>query len=811
MTVAMEKAEPFERKAFPVWQQWIALPAIFGLLYFSGAKIGIELSRQADNVAAFWPPNALIIALLLVGPSLRRVPILIGCCVANVLTNYWHGDAIWVASGLTAANLIEISVVLLAAHRLKPNLPFSLNWQNAPRFLLSAMIAVVCGALIGATIVNLAYGAPWIKVAATWAAADLAGLVIFVPPILCLAAHSASKRKKTILSRSGFEIGALVAAFLLIFYVVFVSQDYPSPYLFVPIMLWLATRFGLAPTAIGCSGLSIFLVLMTFTGHFSPWLASHTSLTSQIADLQIFIAIFCISFLPIALLIDEFQNLTARLRVSEDRYALAVQGASVGLWDWDVKTNALYWSPRFKEIVGVTDENFVPHLDEFVGRLHDDDRDAVLDALNRHVHRGEPYKIEYRLRHESGCYVWIHARGQAIWDEYGTPLRMAGSVDDISEAKRNAQHLVESEQKFRSAYHHSPIGMALVAPNGQFIDVNKSLCSILGYEEKALLSLDFQTLTHPDDLDTDLSNVHQMLTGEIDSYQMEKRYFHKDGHIVWIHLSVSLVKRRDGSPKYFIAQISDITSRKNAEQVRDELIESLNVSNKELESFAYVASHDLKAPLRVIANVSSWLEEDLEDKLNDQDRKHLDLLHNRVRRMERLLDDLLEYSRVGRAMDTRYSEQISGGELIADILALLEPPPSFKIEIPAEFSEIQVSRMPLQQVLFNLISNAIKHHDREAGNIALQVETSGTRYRFTVMDDGPGIPEEYHEEIFRMFRKLESRDEVEGSGMGLALVKKTIEFHGGRIVVQSGEGRGTSFSFTWPVSVEKDEQQEEAA
>ncbi len=224
----------------------------------------------------------------------------------------------------------------------------------------------------------------------------------------------------------------------------------------------------------------------------------------------------------------------------------------------------------------------------------------------------------------------------------------------------------------------------------------------------------------------------------------------------------------------------------------------IEVVNKELEEFAYAASHDLKAPLRVIDNASKWLEEDLEEHLTEDTRKSMNLLRGRVKRMERLLDDLLEYSRIGRVADGRFVELVAGDALMANILALLSPPEGFTVSCAAEFAQIRVRRMPLQQILMNLIGNAVKHHHRKDGHIEVSVRDCGAEHLFSVKDDGPGIAPQFHEQIFKMFQTLKPRDQVEGSGMGLALVRKNIEIFGGTLKLDSVEGKGSTFHFTWP-------------
>jgi signal transduction histidine kinase len=220
--------------------------------------------------------------------------------------------------------------------------------------------------------------------------------------------------------------------------------------------------------------------------------------------------------------------------------------------------------------------------------------------------------------------------------------------------------------------------------------------------------------------------------------------------------------------------------------------------NKELQEFAYAASHDLKAPLRVIDNASKWLEEDLAAHLTDESRDNMNLLRGRVRRMEKLLDDLLEYSRIGRKTDNRYAEIIAGDDLMDNILHLLSPPKCFAVHISPSFADIHVHRMPLQQILMNLIGNAIKHHDKKKGCVEVTVEDCGAHYAFAVKDDGAGIPAQFHDQIFGMFQTLKPKDQVEGSGMGLAMVRKYVEVFGGTLNLESSEGKGSIFSFTWP-------------
>jgi signal transduction histidine kinase len=225
------------------------------------------------------------------------------------------------------------------------------------------------------------------------------------------------------------------------------------------------------------------------------------------------------------------------------------------------------------------------------------------------------------------------------------------------------------------------------------------------------------------------------------------------------------------------------------------LVDQLRRANAELERFAYVASHDLKAPLRAISNLATWIKEDIESKTITADTlAHLNMMRSRVDRMERLLDDILAYARVGRRDNTFESVNIL--EMILSIIDML-PADKFTVVADTDVSEFFAERFPLEQVLRNLISNAIKHHDKEKGLITISVSALQKHLEFIISDDGPGIPLENQEEVFEMFKTLRPRDEVEGSGMGLALVKKIVETQGCKVDILPSE-TGLSIRFNWP-------------
>ena len=222
---------------------------------------------------------------------------------------------------------------------------------------------------------------------------------------------------------------------------------------------------------------------------------------------------------------------------------------------------------------------------------------------------------------------------------------------------------------------------------------------------------------------------------------------------------------------------------------------TLQDRNKELEQFAYVASHDLKAPLRGIANLSTWIEEDLEGTLPAENQYQMKLLRGRVNRMEDLINGLLEYSRIGRSQVP--IERVDVRSLLTEVVESVAPPPTFAIEFQPDLPVFRTRKQLLHQVFYNLISNAIKHHNRSDGHIHISCQDLGEFYEFAVIDDGIGIASNYHDKIFVIFQTLEARDTKESTGIGLAIVRKIVEGEGGKIWVESAEGEGATFFFTW--------------
>jgi PAS domain S-box-containing protein len=273
----------------------------------------------------------------------------------------------------------------------------------------------------------------------------------------------------------------------------------------------------------------------------------------------------------------------------------------------------------------------------------------------------------------------------------------------------------------------------------------------------------------------------------------ERRFFlltaaplrHEKGGAIVSHLDITARKEHEQRLEHRAAELADLS-------------ENLARVNRELDQFAYVTSHDLRAPLRGIANLASWIEEDLgEQAVTPEAKKLLDLLRGRVTRMEALIDGILEYSRVGRV--AAKAEEVDVRRLLLETVDLLAPQPPAKVQLTTHLPILMTDKLRLQQVFMNLIGNALKHAGRADVTVSVSASDPGGPFlEFAVSDDGVGIEPQYHEKIFVIFQTLAARDKVEGTGVGLSLVKKLVEGNGGRIAVESAPGQGATFRFTWP-------------
>ena len=292
------------------------------------------------------------------------------------------------------------------------------------------------------------------------------------------------------------------------------------------------------------------------------------------------------------------------LLASEERFRQLANNIEEAFWMTDAETGKeIYISPAGEKIWGRSLDYLMREPDAFMEIILPEDKSDVSRSLEKEKH-GEKVEMEYRIQHPDGSVHWIWDRAFPIFDKNGNVKALAGVAADITERKQAEEALRESEERFSSAFEFAPIGIALISLDGHWLKVNHALSDLIGYTEQELKAKTFQEITHPEDLDADLNYVDKMLTGEITSYQMEKRYFHKSGNIVWVLLSVSLVRDGEGKSQYFIAQIQDISQRK---RTTEEISRRAQETAALLETSLALTNLDLNAILQSIGNSAKSL------------------------------------------------------------------------------------------------------------------------------------------------------------------------------------------------------------
>lgn len=359
---------------------------------------------------------------------------------------------------------------------------------------------------------------------------------------------------------------------------------------------------------------------------------------------------------------------------------------------------------------------------------------------------------------------------------------------------------------FTTKQHPRKVNQQLEARMGQN---NQELAAALeklqSHPEKQTLAVevanvalgDWVLTTVPEYSPLDGEKLADLTQGACTPYK--KEYIRPDGNIVPVIMGYDLVATERGEMVAIPLNLIPVKETGLQMQIVNATLTKISQllvkRNQELESFAYVVSHDLKAPLRAITNLSQWLEEDLEENLTEETRHNLHLLQRRVYRLKTMIEGLLDYSRIG--LSSLPEETVNLTELIEEIIASLAVPPDFTIEVKSPLPTLVTKRLLLSQVFSNLISNAIKHHHDHQGQVEIQAIDRGDYYEFSVKDDGPGIAPEHQEKIFEIFQILNSRDQKENTGIGLSIVKKILDNQGGRIWIESQAGEGATFYFTW--------------
>jgi PAS domain S-box-containing protein len=482
---------------------------------------------------------------------------------------------------------------------------------------------------------------------------------------------------------------------------------------------------------------------------------------------------------------------------SESRLRVALDAAQAGTFEIDLTPGV---PPAVTDTVKMlfgfgADES--PMLDDYLGRIHPADRHYVESEIGGSVRDGVGHFVEYRLVHPDGEERWIASRAEALLDETGRTRALLGALIDITARRHVEAQLRESEERFRSTFENAAVGMAHVGLDGRWLRVNEKLCEITGYTHSELLARTYQEITHPDDVDADVSLARRVAHGELPTYAIEKRYIRKDGSLVHVNLTVSLARDAAGRPLHFISIVEDITERKRAE-------EALAAADRQKDEFLALLAHELRNPLAPIRTSAGILRaRGPADPVLDRCREVID---RQVAHMARLLDDLLDVSRLSRGRLTLQRTPVLLGDVIEAAVETTRPLLDHQEQrVVVEGRErpvlLDADAARLTQVFGNLLNNASKYSDRGA-TIHVSMARDGHEAVVRVRDEGVGIPPEMLEPVFELFAQADPADARSrgGLGIGLSLVRRLVEMHGGRVSAASaGLQAGAEFTVRLPL------------
>jgi PAS domain S-box-containing protein len=482
-----------------------------------------------------------------------------------------------------------------------------------------------------------------------------------------------------------------------------------------------------------------------------------------------------------------------RVTLDSEHLAAIVRSSDDAILSKDRNAIITTWNQGAERLYGYTADEMVGQSVAVLIPPERQGEEVTIVAKILAGERVEHYETE-RVR-KDGTRIPVSLTASPIHDKNGEIVGVSTQARDMSTTQRA---LLQATQQFEGA----PIGIAVfsVRPDsfGRLEQVNTEMSRLLGYTREEFESISPGDITHPDDAARELVLIEELAAGRRAAYGLEKRNRHKDGHWIWVVITVSVLEGED-PPRSAVAHVIDITERKRAETELERTRQNLERSNAELDQFAYVASHDLKEPLILLSAYARMLEERHGEVLDEEGRTFLGHVREEAGRMKTMIDDLLDYSRLETRAEA--SRGVDLAEMLDTAVRTLAPrieEVGAKIEIQGPLPAVEGSPVQFERLFRNLLSNAIKFRRDDRPVVSVSAERMDGEWLVTVRDNGIGIDPGKERQVFDVFQRLHSQEEYGGTGMGLAICKRIVERHGGRIWVEPAPGGGSAFRFTVP-------------
>lgn len=499
------------------------------------------------------------------------------------------------------------------------------------------------------------------------------------------------------------------------------------------------------------------------------------------------------------------RDITVRKRAEDElrKHALAVEQSPVSIVITNVDGDIEYANPKACETTGYS-------LEELYGKnprvLKSGETQAdEYTFLWKSITSGQQWTGIFHNKRKNGELYWESSTIGPIKDADGKITHYLAIKEDITERRLIDKALRESESRLRSFFDLPLIGHAMISPSKEWLEVNESLCKMLGFTKDELLCMTWSEITSPEDIEADLDQFNQVITGLLDGYTLETRFRHKEGHLVATHVAIQCMRHVDNSVNYFMAVIVDISDRKKVEEeVKMKNIEMVR-TNAEKDKFFSIVAHDLRSPFNAFLNITKIMAEEAQEMSLNQIQKLATSMNKSAATLFELLENLLEWSRIQRGLTEYTPEKIDLKEKVQKLLQVfsdlaISKHITLKEEIPDNL-KVLADEMMLESTLRNLLSNALKFTGK-GGEVMVTAELSKNKTIIvSVRDTGIGMNSKILCKLFRIDENVSRKgtDGESSSGLGLLLCKEFIEKNGGKIWVDSTENVGTTFYFTLPV------------
>jgi PAS domain S-box-containing protein len=621
-----------------------------------------------------------------------------------------------------------------------------------------------------------------------------------------MAGASAITQPRQINTRRLLEAGLLAIGVVLIAVMALRQRSEFSILLYatLPMLLWAAIRFGVGGLCLSILVTSYIMFLDASVGH-GPFTTKTP--VDNVLSLQLFLITISLPLLLLAALTQERRDKEQALRESEARYRALVMASTDMVWRASADGVGLFIEPSWQRLTGQNELDM--RAFGWLDAVHPDDREQSRRLWQQAVAEKSTYENELRVRTRSGNYRSLYSHAVPVLTSDGRVHEWVGTNTDITERRDAEKALRESEERLARTETFSLVMVTHTDLEGRWRKVPPTLCQLLGYTEEELLSRRFHDITHPDDIDANLTQRLRLLRGEIKSFDLEERYIRKDGVIVWVYVNVSIVTDAEGTPVHFLGYIRDITDRKRAQaelQVqRAELAHVARIST--MGELAAALAHELNQPLTAILSNAQAAQRFLAASPVDLDEvreilKDIVQDNNRAGEVIRRMRTLVKKEEfVVEPLDLRST--------IEEVVQLVHSDAILRnLQLSLQFDEglppVRGDKVQLQQVVLNLLLNAFDSmKDRFDGQrqVVLRTELEGLRMaKVAVSDHGTGLPTGNVDRIFQLFYT----SKPDGLGVGLSICRSIIEAHGGRLWAENNADRGATFYFTVPVEGRSD-------